>query len=184
MGSLQEQLLKAGLVSEQKLKESRSDRRKKRRNPEARQTGEAEVDLARAYAERARVEQRDRDRELNRKREEERRRRERNAQLKQLVVPQALNDPKAELPRYFEHNGKIRKLYVTADQQQRLTDGALGIVYLRGRYFLVSAEILERARAVSEDALAFFAPLAPDPVASEDHDYSDPRYQVPDDLQW
>ena len=61
---------------------------------------------------------RERDQELNRKREEERRRRERNNQLKQLVMPNARNDAKAELPRHFEHNGKIRKLYVTSAQQE------------------------------------------------------------------
>lgn len=185
MGSLQDQLLKAGLVSEQKLKESRSDKRKRRskaRGGKPQKPGQD--DLAKAYAERARVEQRERDRELNRKREEERQRRERNAQLKQLVMPNSQNDAKAEVQRYFEHKGKIRKIYVTDKQQEDLNAGRLGVAYVRGRYFLVAAEIVERVAAVSRDAVAFFAPWSEGDRGDGDDDYSDDKFQVPDDLVW
>ena len=186
MGSLQEQLLKAGLVSEQKLKETRSGKRKQRKRQRAGQPVQDDAaDLAKAYAERAREEQRERDRELNRKREEERRRREINAQLRQLVLPNARNDAKGELPRHFEHAGKIRKLYVTQPQLDALGSGALGIAYLQGRYYLLEAAALQKVRALRAEAVAFDAAEEEGGAGDEaDEAYADPRFQVPDDLIW
>ncbi len=182
MGSLQDQLLKAGLVDEQKLKQNRSEKRKKRRSPKKGKQDES--DLARAYAERARLDQQERDRELNRKRELERQRRERNARLKQLIEPNKQNDPKGEVPRFFEHNGKIRKLYVNQAQQQGLNDAQLGIAYLRGRYFVLAMDVLERVAEVSPEAVAFDSRTAGDAEEAVDDAYQDERFQVPDDLQW
>lgn len=179
MGSLQEQLLKAGLVSEQKAKQLKTKKRKQSRSPKR---GESESDLARAYAERARREQAERDRALNAKREEQRRRKAQNAALKQLVVPASRNDPKAELSRFFQHLGKIRKLHVTRAQIESLNSGTLGVVYLQGRYHLVEPEILAKAQAIKPDAVVDVS--GGGETEEQVEGYEDERYQVPDDLVW
>ena len=59
--------------------------------------------------------------------------------------------------------------------------GELGVVQDKGRYMLVTAAVLAEAEAIFPDAVA----LKVDPNASPaDDPYSDPQYQVPDDLVW
>ncbi len=173
MGSLQDQLLKAGLASEQKLKQHRKQQQKQRRQGRR----DEEISLARAYAEKQRLEKLERDRALNRKREEERRRREINQQIGQLVAAQRKNDPRADISRFFEYGGKIRKIFVTPQQQKALNESRMGIVQHKGRYHLLERDALERVRALRPEAVAFW--LDPDEVRPEEEEFP-----VPDDLMW
>jgi uncharacterized protein YaiL (DUF2058 family) len=63
----------------------------------------------------------------------------------------------------------------------RLNKGELGVVQSEGRYLLVTAQTLEQVRAVFAPAIAL--EVDRDAPALEDP-YSDPAYQVPDDLIW
>lgn len=141
----------------------------------------AEMDLAKAYAIRARREKEDRAAEERRKQEEARRRREAKAALASLVAGKAQNVADAEIARHFPYGGKIKRIYVTSEQLQRLNAGELGVVQLDGRYLLVDAATLAQAEAVFPPAVAL--KVDPDAPAGDDP-YSDPRYQVPDDLVW
>jgi uncharacterized protein YaiL (DUF2058 family) len=57
----------------------------------------------------------------------------------------------------------------------------LGVVQVEGRYLLVDAAMLAQAEAVFAPAVAL--KVDPDAPAADDP-YSDPKYQVPDDLAW
>ncbi len=173
MGSLQEQLLKAGLASKQQLKQARKQKGKQRKQGRA----DEEISLARAYAEKQRLEKQERDRELNRKREEERRRREINQQVGQLVATHRQNAPEAEISRFFEYGGKIRKLFVTPAQQKALNQGRMGIVQHRGQYHLLAVDVYRKIEALKPSAAAFL--LDPDEI-----DPAEEEFPVPDDLMW
>ena len=173
MGSLQEQLLKAGLASKQQLKQSKSQKRKQKKQGKS----DEEISLARAYAEKQRLEKQERDRELNRKREEERKRREINQQIGQLVKAHRKNDPKAEISRFFEYGGKIRKIFVNAAQQQALNQSRMGIVQHKGQYHVLELDVLEKIRALKPAAVAFW--LDPNESNPEEEEFP-----VPDDLMW
>jgi uncharacterized protein YaiL (DUF2058 family) len=182
-GSLQDQLLKAGLVSDQQVRDSRRKKHKKRKQASAKgkQTGE-DISLAKAYGQRAQTEKAERDRELNLKREEARRRKEIKAQLRQLILPNALNDKAAEIQRHFEFKGKIRKIYLTEDQQKGLNSGRLGIAYFGGRYYLLESERISKVAAVDEAAVALL--VSSDSSNDEPIDEHYSQFQVPDDLMW
>lgn len=140
-----------------------------------------EMDLAKAYAIRAQTEKNERIEAERRKQEEARARREAKAKLAELVGDNALNLDDAEIARHFEYGGKIKRVYVSAEQLQALNAGELGVVQLGGRYKLVTAAVLAQAEAIFPPAVA----LKVDPAApAEDDPYADPRYQVPDDLVW
>ena len=88
----------------------------------------------------------------------------------------------AEIARHFPYGGKIKRIYVTADQLKALNAGELGVVQLDGRYLLVTRRAagagrsdLRRRRSRSRSI-----PNAP----AGDDPYADPQYQVPDDLVW
>jgi uncharacterized protein YaiL (DUF2058 family) len=140
-----------------------------------------EIDLAKAYAIRAQREKEERIEAERLKQEEAGKRREAKAKLAEFLKDKALNDKDAEIARHFPYGGKIKRIYVTAEQLKQLNAGELGVVQLDGRYLLVTAADLAEAEAIFAPAVA----LKVDPNApAEDDPYADPQYQVPDDLVW
>ena len=140
-----------------------------------------EIDLAKAYALRAQREKDERIAAEAAKQEEARKRREARAKLSELVKDKGLNAPDADIARHFPYGGKIKRVYVTADQLKALNAGELGVVQDSGRYLLVDAATLAQAAEIFPAAIA----LKVDPDApAEDDPYADPRFQVPDDLVW
>jgi uncharacterized protein YaiL (DUF2058 family) len=141
----------------------------------------SEMDLAKAYAIRA---QKEKDERIAAERErqlEAQRRREGKQKLADLLKTASVNDPAAEIARHFEYGGKIRRVYVTAEQLKAVNSGALAVVQQGGRYHLVSPAHAIEADALLPGVLA----LQVDPDAPpEDDIYADPQYQVPDDLVW
>ncbi len=164
MGSLQDQLVEAGLASKSQAKRSRKKPkpRRKQGGRGATQAGSGhakasdDVSLAAAYAARAK------DEKLSGKRQqmEDERRRKINIQLKGLIEPAAQNKPDGQVERYLEFKGKIRKLYVTQEQQDSLSRGDLGVVYLQGRHFVVAAAVIEQVRAIQAENISLDPKLA------------------------
>lgn len=140
-----------------------------------------EIDLAKAYALRAQREKEERIAAEAARQEEARRRREARAKLGEFLTDRTLNTPDADIARHFPYGGKIKRIYVTAEQLRALNAGELGVLQLDGRYLLVDAPTLAEAEAIFPQAVA----LKVDPDAPPGDDpYSDPQYQVPDDLVW
>jgi uncharacterized protein YaiL (DUF2058 family) len=140
-----------------------------------------DIDLAKAYAIRAQREKEERIAAEAARQAEARQRREARAKLAEFVKDKALNDVDADIARHFPYGGKIKRIYVNAAQLRALNSGELGVVQLDGRYVLVTAAVLAEAEAIFPQAIAL--KVDPDAPPGEDP-YSDPQYQVPDDLVW
>lgn len=132
-----------------------------------------EIDLAKAYALRAQTEKAERARLEREAQERAREKKERKAKLAALLEGKAQNAADADVPRHFPHGDKIRRVYVTAEQLQRLNRGELGVVQHLGRYLLVDGEVAKQAAAIAPEALV----LLPDPNAPAEDD-------IPPDLVW
>ena len=140
-----------------------------------------EIDLAKAYAIRAQREKDERIEAERVKQEEARLRREAKAKLEAFLKDKALNDAEADIARHFPYGGKIKRIYVNAEQLKALNAGELGVVQQNGRDLLVTSDVLAEAEAIFAAAVA----LKVDPNATAEEDpYADPKYQVPDDLVW
>ena len=129
----------------------------------------AEIDLAKAYALRA---QQERDERVRAEREAAAKAQERKAQrqkLHALLEGRALNRADAEHARHFEYGGKIRRVYVSAEQLREVNDGALGVVQCEGRYLLVPRALAEEVLGFAPAAVALLAEpgSAADDVAIE-----------------
>jgi uncharacterized protein YaiL (DUF2058 family) len=147
----------------------------------ARPAAKAEFDLGKAYALRAQQEKDERIAAEAARQEQARLRREARAALVALLDGKALNDPAGEQVRHFEYGGKIKRVHVTPEQLARLNKGELGVVQSEGRFVLVDAGTLARAKQLFAPAIALEVdPHAPPPA----DDYADPKYQIPDDLAW
>ncbi|GAB2520088.1 DUF2058 domain-containing protein [Lysobacter humi (ex Lee et al. 2017)] len=144
-------------------------------------TRAAEMDLGKAYALRAQREKDERIAAEAARQEEARLRREARAKLGDYLKDKALNDKDADIARHFPYGGKIKRIYVNAEQLRALNAGELGVVQLDGRYILVTTEVLAEAEGIFPACVALR--VDPDAPASDDP-YSDPQYQVPDDLVW
>ena len=176
--SLQEQLLKAGLVSEHRLKETRTDKRKNAKQSGGRPS--AADEQARRAAEEARAEKARKDRELNRQQQEEAQRRARENEIRQLIHAHRVVREGGDLAYNFTDGTTLKRLYVTKDQHARLVDGRLALVRQDAFYELVPAEIAHRLR--ERDARLVLVHNQPAAPPAADDPYAD--YQVPDDLMW
>ncbi len=191
MGSLQDALLKAGVADEEQLKKkprrgkpgassSKKATAKKAppRKKKPQRKPDAESDLARAYAARRRAEKQQKEEEKKRRVAEQEERRRRNLELDNIVKGNTLNRKDAEVPRYFEHIGRIRRVLCTPEQREQLNKGEIGVINLRGSYLLVSLETLEQYRKVAPD-------LVPSLEGREEPEDDGSHYPpVPDDLIW
>ena len=183
MSSLQEQLLKAGLVDEKKL--ARAEQEKNRRASTARKKRgkkAAQKDPARRQAQDKKAQ---RDRELNQERQAEIRRRELAAQARDLIDRNRQDRSQGEQPYSFVYRRKVKKIHVTEAQKSQLASGQLGIatwVADDGRKFeLVPRAVAEKIRQRDD---SFVVDLGEPSREQPDGDDPYADYKVPDDLTW
>jgi len=179
--SLQDQLKKLGLAREQG-----EGKQKSANKPRGKPAGKShaavkpgrgrEMPLDEAWALRNRAEQKQADEARRRKQAEDRRRQRINGEIRQIVEAQRQNRDDADVPRNFLYKGRIRKVYVTAGQQQALSEGRLGIAYLTGGYHLLETAALDQVRAISPEHVV---DLAGGPTGGDEDEHP-----VPDDLIW
>jgi uncharacterized protein YaiL (DUF2058 family) len=143
-----------------------------------------EPSLAHAYQIRAETEKREREEAQKRAQEEAARKREQRARLATLVAGKAQNDREAEHVRNFSYGKKIRKVNVTPEQFRQLNAGELGVAQVDGRFMILSPQLIRDVLALAPQHVALFVPEGIGASSNPDEDYSDPRFQVPDDLVW
>jgi uncharacterized protein YaiL (DUF2058 family) len=178
--SLREQLLKAGLVSEQQAQRAERDQKRQQYTaPRGRKahSGPSPQELAarKAAAEKAAL-----DAELNRRKQAKAERRAKFAEIRQLVEQHQVPRVDTEDHYNFVDGSNIRRVAVTPELRERLVRGELAIVRNEGRYAFVPAAVGEQVRARVERALIHLnrPAAAPDP----DDPYKD--HVIPDDLVW
>jgi uncharacterized protein YaiL (DUF2058 family) len=176
--SLQDQLLKAGLADEKQAKKARAAKVPKKRGKKSAR-GPALSESAQG-ARQAMAEKAEKDRALNEQRKADAERKAIAAQIRQLVEQNRLPRDEGEIGYNFVDEGKVRKLYVTADIHGKLGKGRVDIVRMGDTYELVPAEVAEKIR--TRDASRVLARQVTEPEVADDDPYKD--YQVPDDLMW
>jgi uncharacterized protein len=176
--SLQDQLLKAGLIDEQKLKQARTSKHKQTKKTAGRPS--AEDQAARQAAQRAQAEKAARDRELNRQRQEEATLRAAENETRQLVHNHRVVRDGGDLAYNFTDGNALKRIYVNKDQHAKIVSGVFAIVRQDAFYEVIPAEIAERVRA--RDPALILVLNQVQPVRADDDPYAD--FQVPDDLMW
>ncbi len=204
MGSLQDQLLKAGLIDNDKLAKAEQDKQQRRQQRKqvgngptkkktwkkaGKKTGKKfapkkhqhDSDLAAAYRAKVAAEKRDKDYQKQKKVAEQEARRLRNLQLDKIIEDKLLNDDKAELPRYFNYMGKIRRILVNQQQLDAINAGELGIGVLRSRPVLLDLETHAKYKELAPDLIP---EMGGDEPSGTDWDDQYKDFEVPDDLRW
>jgi len=176
----QEQLLKAGLVTKKQVQKAQQDKNKKRKQQKQQSKKANAVDENKLKAQRVAEEKTQRDRELNKKKELQVRQKAISIEINQLIENNCLKrDDSCEIVYNFEHNKKVKRIYVDAGMKQQIVKGGLGIARIEGRYELVPKNIAQKIQQRNEKRIVIFD-------AEETIDESDPyaEHQIPDDLMW
>jgi uncharacterized protein YaiL (DUF2058 family) len=181
----QDQLLKAGLVTKKQVQKAQQDKtRKKKKQQHSRK--EKVVDENRLKAQQAAEEKAKRDRELNRKKQEQARQKAISIEINQLITSNCIaRDEECEIAYNFEHNNKVKRVYVNQQMKDKIIKGALGIARIEGRYELVPKDIAEKIQQRNAKRIIIYSDdkdLAADREAKENDPYSE--YEIPDDLVW
>lgn len=174
----QEQLLKAGLVSKQQVQQVNKEKQKKKKQQKSKKPV---ADEAALRAQKTAQEKAQRDRELNEKKQQQARARAISAEINQLILEHMVQrDDSCDLVYNFEHERKVKRIYINQQMKQQLIDGTLALARIDGRYELVPLSVAEKIKQRNEKRVIIFEPEDKQP--DEDDPYAD--FQVPDDLIW
>jgi len=126
MASLQDQLLKAGLIDKNKANKASKDKQKQANL--ARRSGAKTDNAVKRQAQQERDRKLARDRELNLQKQQASSQKAIAAQVKQLIEMNCLDRNQGEIPYSFIYKNKVKNIVVTADMKNQLTLGRLAIV--------------------------------------------------------
>lgn len=170
--TLQEQMLKAGLVNEKKLKKAKKGSKKSR----------VQSREAKAAAEETKLAQQAKDKELNEQLKEKQLSKEIKAQVKQLIEMNKIELRKdGEIKYNFTDGSLVKYLYVDNLTQKQLSNGILSIARLSESYVVIPTVVANKIAMRDEESIVDTQASSPDEV-DEDDPYKD--FVIPDDLMW
>lgn len=175
--TLQEQMLKAGLVSSKKM--AKVQRTAKKSRVQAREAREAVEVNKQAQIER--------DKELSEQQKQATLAKEYKAQIKQLIEMNRVVVARGDIGFNFTDNNLIKKIYVDKTTQAQLINGRLAIARLvaeAGReieYAIIPAVVANKIMQRDASYIVLSSELTQE-AKDEDDPYAD--FVVPDDLMW
>ncbi len=182
-GSLQDQLLKAGLADAKKAKKIKKHKQKQAKlerkgNIEVGDESRQQLDQ---QLQQARLDKAAQDRLLNEEKKAVAEQKAIVAQVKQLIEVNRLPRQGAELDYNFTDSKKIKKMLVDKIMLEQLSRGRLAIVSLNDKYEVVPTAVAEKIKQrLPERVIVCNEQQATEP--DEDDPYAD--FQIPDDLMW
>ncbi len=178
--SLQDQLLKAGIINKQKAGKVNAEKRKK--NKQLRQSKAGVVDADKLAVQQARSVKAKKDRQLNQQRQQQLESKAKDAQIRQLISNHHQVQDDAEIAYNFTDDKIIKKIYVTESVRDQISKGKLAIVKFDSRYEVIPASIALKIDELSKNHVIVMNDSSKDDVTEEDDAYA--GYDVPSDLIW
>ena len=175
--TLQEQMLKAGLVTSKKM--AKVQRTAKKSRVQAREAREAVEENKKVQLER--------DKELSEQQKHAALSKEYKAQVKQLIEMNKINISKGNIGFNFTDNNLIKKITVDKTTQAQLISGRLAIARLvtdnsgESEYAIIPASVADKIAQRDANSIVLNSALSQEEQDEEDP-YAD--FKVPDDLMW
>ena len=183
--AFQDQLLKAGLVSKDKVnKANKSKHKQAKQQPKNKIT---EADERAQQIKQAALLKAERDRELNRLKVDEDNKKAIAAQIRQLVEMNHIvlgdENNEGDVVYNFEDNNKIKQIHISETLRRRIINGRLAIVRLNNKYEIVPKGVADKIMQRDDSFIVVCNAIATNAEpGDEDDEYTD--YKVPDDLMW
>ena len=175
--TLQEQMLKAGLVSSKKV--AKVQRTAKKSRVQAREAREAVEENKKAQVER--------DKQLSEQQKQAALSKEYKAQIKQLIEMNKITISRGDIGYNFTDNNLIKKVYVDKVTQSQLIKGRLAIARLtaecssESEYAIIPAVVADKITQRDASYIVLNCELSQE-AKDEDDPYAD--FVIPDDLMW
>jgi len=175
--TLQEQMLKAGLVSSKKI--AKVQRTAKKSRVQAREAREAVEENKKAQIER--------DKQLSEQQKQAALAKEYKAQVKQLIEMNRIVIARGDIGYNFTDGNLIKKIYVDKTTQAQLISGRLAIARLvtdnnaESEYAIIPASVADKIAQRDASSIVLRSELS-EQAKNEDDPYAD--FVVPDDLMW
>lgn len=179
-GSLQDQLLGAGLSNKKKVKQINVDKR--RQEKKSRKNKTELINEATVLADKAMTAEKEKSQQLNKKIKQCAEHKADLAQIKQLVELNLVKVENSDRLYNFVDNDKVKTLEIDAQIQKALGAGQLAIVRVDDEYRLIPMGVADKIKLRDEESII---PITTDSDGAEsvdDDPYAD--YQIPDDLMW
>jgi len=179
--SLQDQLLKSGLIDKNKANQVKKEKYKQ--SKQQRKTKTEQTDEATLLAQKALADKQAKDRLLNQQKKAEADEKAILAQIKQLIQENAQKKAKGDdgVAYNFSDNNKVKTIYVNEATLKHISNGKLAIVKYASNYEIVPIPVAEKIKQRD----ASYVLVLNDNVEEEtsgDDPYAD--FQIPDDLMW
>ncbi len=182
MASLQDQLLKSGLVDKNRANKAKKEKQKQTRHN--RKTGGKAVNEARLAAQQVQQQKTVQDRELNQQRQNLSNQKAVIAQIRQLIQLNQIECENSDVDYSFVHENRVKSLQINEQLQRQLSQGRLAIVWFKQEsqqcYALVPTVVAEKI--AQRDAGSVVQVSTATCEVDEDDTYAE--YKVPDDLMW
>jgi uncharacterized protein len=175
--TLQEQMLKAGLVTSKKM--AKVQRTAKKSRVQALEAREAVAENKKAQLER--------DKQLNEQQKQAALSKEYKIQVKQLIEMNRIDISKGDIGFNFTDNNLIKKIVVDKITQAQLISGRLAIARLvvdnsdESEYAIIPASVADKIAQRDANSIVLNSALSQEEQDEEDP-YAD--FKVPDDLMW
>ncbi|HGH5981397.1 TPA: DUF2058 domain-containing protein [Kluyvera georgiana] len=175
--TLQEQMLKAGLVTSKKM--AKVQRTAKKSRVQAREAREAVEENKKAQLER--------DKLLSEQQKQATLSKEYKAQVKQLIEMNRITVARGDINFNFTDNNVIKRIAVDKPTQTQLINGRLAIARLatnaagESEYAIIPAVVAEKIAQRDATSIVLHSALSQE-VQDEDDPYAD--FKIPDDLMW
>lgn len=175
--TLQEQMLKAGLVTSKKM--AKVQRTAKKSRVQTREAREAVAENKKAQLER--------DKQLSEQQKQAALSKEYKAQVKQLIEMNRITLSRGNIDFNFTDNNLIKKVVVDKATQAQLINGRLAIARLMADnkdecdYAIIPASVADKIAQRDASSIVLNSALSQE-AQDEDDPYAD--FKVPDDLMW
>lgn len=179
--SLQDQLLKAGLVNKKKANKLKAEKLQKKQKIK---TGKAVAEDDSAHQEALKKQREDKiekDKALNKAKQEAMQLKEVQAQIRQMIELNRLKHKDGDLAYNFQDEKKVKKIYVSEGIHKDLSIGRLAIVKLEQTYEIIPEKVAAKIAQRDESYILVCNDRQDDEV-DEDDPYAD--FKIPDDLMW
>ena len=165
-GSLQEQLLKSGLIDEDRLNTAKKQNKKpakKKRKTSAKQKPPV-VTAVKSPVE-----------------EDPKKQKEIRVEVKKLLRSYKLNDKNGEIAYNYTINKQIKRFYVNEKQQKELIEGKLAIANWNEISYLIPANSVDELRTLYPK-IDICINESEENAMDKDDPYA--AYEIPDDIKW
>ena len=165
--SIQEQLLKAGMVDKKQVK--KADHEKRVKNKKKRKVGESFEDRDKLRLQQQQAERVEQDRQLNIERNQQVQRNLDLAAAQQMIAANRLPLEEGAVNYHYVASGQIRRISVDQDIAERLADGKVGLAMHGDEVILIAADVVKKILLRDKDAILAYN----DPTEIEDEYPSD-----------